>query len=183
MAQEWDGASKWEIAQDSFFGALQGVEDVTEVGAIIFPQPGACDVDPIESPTQFQFQSGWDFIDEWQTRENGSVPDGSTPLGLAFERANEALLSAQEAGRLEERQYRVVVVTDGEPNCSTSRERLLFLAGSWRDMGVEVNVMGLPGSAPAAQLLHDLANVGGTDDYVAPSDATETEDTLYVLIR
>lgn len=183
MASLWDGASRWETAVSSFFAGMEGVESALTVGAILFPEPQGCDVAAISSASQFQFQNGLSFKDSWAGRQSALFPSGSTPLGLAFERADEAIAQARESGLLDQRRFRVLIVTDGEPTCATDERRLLYLTGSWRELGVEVHVMGLPGSEQAAQLLHALAEEGGTTEYVAPRSGGDAEDTFYEAVR
>lgn len=183
MAGSWDGGSKWQVALNAFFAGMVGVEEKLIVGALVFPNSEECTVDRINASSQFAFQRGDEFVANWASRESEMFPSGGTPLGQAFENADLAVAQAQAAGMLERRRFRVLVVTDGEPNCGTDNNRLIYLAERWRELGVEVHVMGLPGSAPAAALLDAIAQTGGTTDYVAPTTGDEAEDTFYHSVR
>src|SRR4029077_9614737 len=64
---------------------------------------------------------------------------------------------------------RVVVLTDGEPNCNNSS--LSTLPPMWLAKGIKTHVVGLPGSEAAITVLDDLAKAGGTMQHLTPSDA------------
>src|SRR5690606_21068217 len=102
--------------------------------------------------------------------------------GLAFARADDAIAKAEHCGLLEGH-FRVVVVTDGEPNCGTDPNQLVAYAQKWRDKGVEVHVLGLPGSAAAARLLDRIAGVGGTDEHVATDREEDAETEFWNAVR
>jgi hypothetical protein len=182
MAQAWDDRGKWQIASDALMYGMQGVLDNLTVGAIFFPQPFDCQVVPLEDELQIQFTNGHNFVERWNATAAVEIPQGSTPLGLAFEMADRAIRQARDLGLLQQR-FRVLVVTDGEPNCATNPESLVSYAASWRELGVETHVLGLPGSQTAADLLDRIALGGGTNVYVAPGDAEELEDTFYEAVR
>src|SRR5690606_20309179 len=109
---------------------------------------------------------------------------GGTPLGPAFERANEVIDEAKRYGLVGAgRRFRVVVITDGEPNCGTDPDRVLFLASSWRQSGVEVHAIGLPGSEQAAAFLNELASVGGTYGAQTPTTPGEASGDVAVVVK
>lgn len=183
MAAPWDGSTKWQIARSSLDAAIVGVEDQVTIGALFFPMGDDCGVLPFSDPSHIHFQKGALFQKELSdfSQELG----GGTPLYAALLHADDAVNQAVMDGALE-RRLRVVVVTDGEPNCSGTEEEMVEVTDGWREMGVDVRVMGLPGSETAARFLDRLAGkeVSETDPYVAPptvvNTETSAEDTGYV---
>jgi len=188
MAEHWDTGSKWEVALNSFFLGLDGVQDEVTLGALFFPTDGGCAVAPMTGPAQFEYQSGRHFLDSFKAKSSNIFPEGSTPLGTAFEQAHVALDHAQQAGLMLDRRFRVVVVTDGVPNCGTNQDRVLTLASAWRGWGVELRVIGLPGSEEAAGFLAQLAaaappNLPAGPGVVTPQSGQDTEDEFNNLLR
>jgi hypothetical protein len=200
MGEPCDGSTKWQIARSSLDAAIVGVEDQVTIGALFFPMEEECEVVPFQDPRHIQFQKGALFQQELD--EVSDELGGGTPMYAAFLRANQAIEQAAMDGALEQR-MRVVVVTDGEPNCSGMEDELVFMADTWREIGVDVRVMGLPGSQYASQLLDRIAGkeVSETDPhvppptvvdttvdaqesgYVAPTDSDDVDDSLYVIVR
>jgi len=189
MAEYWDAGSKWEVALNSFFLGLVGVEDEVTLGALFFPTDGGCAVAPMTGPAQFEYQSGRRFLDSFKAKSSNIFPDGSTPLGTAFEQAHLALDQARLAGLMSARRFRVVVVTDGAPNCNTDQNRVLSLASVWRGWGVELRVIGLPGSEEAAGFLTQLAAAAPPPDpsmgpgVLSPQSGQDTEDEFSDILR
>lgn len=204
MHDHWHGAPKWQIAQKALDQAIVGVEQELTIGALLFPLKSDCEVLPMSDPAQIPFQRGASFQTRWKDSEV-SRPAGATPLGEAFRQAHAAVLQAESRGLLEKR-FRVVVITDGEPTCDEDPEELVAYADTWRDMGVEVRVMGLPGSSAAAALLNRIAGVELFEDpttgevivpdadtrwdegdegsgYVAPPSDGDVDDSLWVVVR
>jgi len=181
MAQDWEGTPKWQIARDAVSHAIVGVEDQLTAAALLFPIPESCTVEPLNHPSQIDFQQGGDFLEAWQANGQVSSPGGSTPLGEAFRQADAAIEQARQEGRLEGR-FRVVLVSDGAPSCYSSEQEVVDRANSWREAGIDVRVMGLPGSSEAAALLNRIAGEEvyedpDTGEVVVPdSDASWTED-------
>ncbi len=184
MSDPWLGQPRWQAASRAFMDGLIGFESVVTLGAIFFPQATECDVAPLSDPRQLQFQAGTRFKQEWEAFPENRFPSGGTPLGAAFERANDAILEAKDYGLIGSgRRFRVVVVTDGEPNCGTDPDRVLFLAGEWQALGVEVHAIGLPGSEQAEALLNELASTGGTYAAQTPSTPEETTDGVVIVVK
>lgn len=203
MADLWEGVPKWHIAQSALEQALVGVEEELTIGALQFPLHADCEVVPLSDPDQIAFQRGDLFRDRWM-QSKVSEPSGATPLGEAFRQAHMAILHAEEAGLLAQR-FRVVVITDGEPTCGEYPDDLVAYADQWREMGVDVRVMGLPGSAPAARLLNRIAGVelfedpttgevvvpepgdrwevGDDTGYVEPPSRDDVDGSLHAAIR
>ena len=167
----------------AFMNGLAGVEDLVTIAALFFPQPAQCAMAPLSDPRQIQFQAGTGFRQHWEAFPQNRFPSGGTPLGTAFEEVNIAIGQAAAHGLLDAgRRFRVVVVTDGGPHCGTERERVLFLAGEWRARGIEIHVIGLPGSEEATDFLNQLANIGGTFQHQAPASESEAEEDFAVVV-
>jgi len=170
MATPWDRRIKWQAASDSMVAGMAPYLDNLTIGAILFPKPDECEVAPLDDPAQINFVPGRQFISEWVESACLNQPNGSTPMELAFRVADQAILSARSLGLLEER-FRVVLVTDGEPNCETASHLLPVFAATWLEQfGVETWVIGLPGSEGAGSLLDAIAQAGGTIKHTPASN-------------
>lgn len=184
MSDPWLGQPRWQAAGRAFMDGLAGYESVVTLGAIFFPQATECDVAPLSDPRQIQFQAGTRFKQQWEALPENRFPSGGTPLGPAFERAHQAILEAKEYGLIGAgRRFRVVVITDGEPNCGTDPDRVLFLASAWKNLGVEVHAIGLPGSEKAAAFLNHLASAGGSYQAQTPTTPDETSGGISVVVK
>jgi hypothetical protein len=184
MSDPWLGQPRWQVASKAFMDGLSGYESSVTLGAIFFPQAAECDVAPLSDPRQVQFQAGTRFKQQWEAFPENRFPSGGTPLGAAFERANEAVLEAKDYGLIGPgRRFRVVVVTDGEPNCGTDPARVLYLAAAWKALGVEVHAIGLPGSEQATTLLDQLASAGGSYQAQTPTTPDETAGGVQILVK
>lgn len=162
MGSGWDERTKWQVANEALMTAVEPVLDLVTIGTIFFPQPEGCNVAPLDSGQQIDFMSGRNFRSHWEATAESRGPNGSTPLGQAIQLADMAIENACQLGLLE-RRFRVVIVTDGEPNCGVDVESLPVLPAEWRRLGVETRVMGLPGSQGALDLMDRIARAGGTE--------------------
>ena len=170
MSSPWDRRNKWQAASDSMIAGMAPYLDNLTIGAILFPKPDACEVAPLDDPAQINFVPGRQFVSEWVESACLNQPNGSTPMELAFRVADQAILGAKSLGLLEER-FRVVLVTDGEPNCETQSQLLPVFAATWLEQfGVETWVIGLPGSEGATSLLDAIALAGGTTKHTPASN-------------
>jgi len=185
MSDLWEGQPRWQVAGRAFMNGLVGVEAQVTVGTIFFPQPTECDVSPLSDPRQIQFQTGTRFKQHWEAYPQKRFPSGGTPLGPAFEEANAVILALEPYGLLPPaRRFRVAVITDGKPNCGTDEDRVLFLASQWAARGIEITVIGLPGSEEANDFLSRLAAYGsGGSNFLTPRDSNEAEDSFGVVVR
>lgn len=184
MSDLWQGEPRWQVAGRAFMAGLVGVEDLVTVGAIFFPQANECDVAPLSDPRQIPFQTGTLFKQQWEAFPQNRFPSGGTPLGPAFERANEVIVELEAYGLLPpQRRFRVAVITDGAPNCSTDEGRVLFLADQWVARGIELTIIGLPGSEEASDFLAELAALAGPTGVLTPQDEAEAEDSFSVVVR
>jgi hypothetical protein len=184
MSDLWEGQPRWQVAGRAFMNGLVGVEALVTVGTIFFPQTTECDVAPLSDPRQIQFQTGTRFKQHWEAYPQKRFPSGGTPLGPAFEEANDVIQTLEPYGLLPPtRRFRVAIITDGKPNCGTDEDRVLFLAGQWAARGIEITVIGLPGSEEAADFLARLAAYGGPTSLLTPRDSTEAEDSFAVVVR
>lgn len=182
MSSTWDSRSKYQIANEAFLAAIEGVLDNLTLATVFFPQPGNCDVATFESGLQIDFTPGPAFPAVWESTAQSRGPEGGTPLGLAIDIADMGVERACQLGLLEDR-FRVLIVTDGEPNCGTDMEAVLKRVGEWRDIGVATIVMGLPGSSGAADLLDAIAEAGGTHQHQAPGDPEALGEGLNAAVR
>ena len=187
MAEAWGGKSRWQAGSDALLLGLDGILDELTIGGIFFPfdEPGAvpgCGVPAIEIAPQIDFRSGRGFKEQWIAGACAAQPQGSTPLEHALQVAELAIDSGRERGMIKDR-MRVVLVTDGEPTCEDSLERVIDYPRRWSEQGIETHVIGLPGSQAAADLLDEIAEKGGTDEHFAPAQLGELEEELYHLLR
>lgn len=180
MAAGWEDSTRWEHANRSLVQAIQPVQTSITVGAIRFPLVSECGVPDFDDELQFGFALGEDFLEEWVANALG--PAGGTPLAQAFLVADEAIRGAEEMGLLDER-FRVVLLTDGEPNCEGDPGLLTELPRQWHERGVETVVLGLPGSQEAAALLDDIAEAGGTMAHQSLGTVSELDHSTTAAAR
>jgi|GEM_PF-2145101 len=200
MSAPWDGSTKWQIVRASLNAAIVGVEKQVTLGALFFPMEEECAVLPFHDPAQIQLQKGELFKQELS--EFGDALGSGTPMFAAFLQAHAAIKQAISDGALAGR-FRVLLLTDGEPNCTGTEDELVAVADEWRELGAEVRVMGLPGSEQAARLLDRLAGKIVADDapyvppptvidtgasatdtgYVAPESTGDVDDSLELMVR
>lgn len=176
MLFDWDGQTRWQVANESLRAALDGVLDELTIGVIRFPLTTRCGVPEFDSGEQIDFTSGREFVQLWQDMEH-KLESLGTPLGAALDVADRAIEGAREAGRLEQR-FRVVLVTDGEPNCGENVDVMLHQVVTWYEQGVETMVIGLPGSDVATSLLDSLAEAGGTGVATLTTNRDELGEAL-----
>lgn len=181
MLFDWDGQTRWQVANESLRAALDGVLDELTIGVIRFPLTTRCGVPEFDSGEQIDFTSGREFVQLWQSMEH-KLESLGTPLGAALGVADRAIGVAREDGRLEQR-FRVVLVTDGEPNCGESVDVMLHQVVTWYEQGVETMVIGLPGSDTATSLLDSLAEAGGTGVATLTTNRGELGDALAAAAR
>lgn len=199
MAEAWEGGSKWQVARSALDAAIVGIETTQTMGALFFPDhSGGCAVAPLSDPSQIPFQRADGFQERWVN--DTASPQGGTPLGEAFLKANVAIAEAERLGLLQKR-FRVVLISDGQPTCFEDEAAIVAMADGWREKGIEVEVLGLPGSAAAATLLDAIAGkvaLPGDPDvppettwtadsagngYVAPTTQDELDDSVHSIVR
>jgi len=156
------------------------------LGIPLYVQGGTCGVTPITSMDQINFVDGPTFLTTFAgpggmtAPPYAPVPGGFTPLKEGLQQAQMALASATLTGITS-----VIVVTDGDPNCEWDNP-----AGSgvmvsnqivtdWLAMGIKTYVIGLPGTTGAGDaVLTQLAQAGGTMQYITPADPATLEAKL-----
>jgi hypothetical protein len=178
----WDHRTRWQAASDAMVAGMAPYLDNLTIGAILFPQLAECSSAPLTHEVQIDYAPGHEFMATWLARVCWPKTAWGTPLERAFDFADQAISDASELGLLQDR-FRVMVVTDGEPNCGDSPERLVQYAASWRQLGVETYVLGLPGSQQAAELLDAIALAGGTEQHQSPGDPTELQRAVDVIAK
>ncbi len=183
MEWSWGDVSKWEAAGNALVDAISQanvlLESQLRVGGVLFPTGGECEVDEMESDRQMDFIAGSDFLSAWEAAAQRNGPGGGTPLERAFHVADRVIARECHGGRLDHL-FKIIVLTDGEPNCGTNPETLTTLPSEWLGQGIKTFVFGLPGSDRAEDILNDIAKAGGTNEYYAPYIETPdggTEET------
>jgi hypothetical protein len=157
------------------------------VGAVFFPFPDDCAVPAHDASPQIGFMPGADFLTAWDAFWTTIVaPRGATPLRAALMVADQALAANTLMGTTN-----VVIVTDGEPNCSGGDSdedeplsNLEPMVTTWSAMGVSTYVVGLPGAdnANAVAILDGLAAAGGTSAHIPASDPMTLQVELAKII-
>jgi hypothetical protein len=177
MSGSWEEGDKWSVAAAAMVDSVALFQSYLSAGAIFFPSYSDCGVLPIEFEPQIDFTSGSAYLGAWESSMGALGPEGSTPMNTAFERADAAIRDACDDGILEQ-PFKVVLLSDGEPNCEYSYEYLLAYPAHWLDHGIETLVIGLPGSESAAALLGMIALAGGTESEFTPDDPGDFEDEM-----
>jgi hypothetical protein len=137
-----------------------------------------------------QFMPGPEFLAAWSAFWTPLVDadiDGRTPLYEAMQSADALLDASTLQGTT-----RVVIITDGEPNCMTDDEALpadqiTFLSPSptsWLTAGIQTHVVGLPGADQpnAVMILDGVATAGGTLQHISAADPSVLQTTLETII-
>ena len=210
MNDDWNGTPRWQAAGDAIQSALMPLADLLTVGTIFFPRAdpnapaqcvdptgiacifvpflvlpsGTCGVTPITSNDQINFQPGPQFLTTFAGPGGNSappyapVPGGRTPLSEALQQAKAALDSTTLSGITA-----VILITDGDPNCSWDEGAANKVVSDWNAAGIQTYVLGLPGlSGSGEMLLNDLAAAGGTGMYIPPSDPKALADKLQEIV-
>jgi hypothetical protein len=174
-----DAGPKYQVASAALLAAITPIQGELNLGAVFQPtgpeQNKICPpVAPMsQSPPQIPLQDGGSFIAAWNAH---FLPPWKlllgTPLGDALDQANAALLASPPAGKTA-----VVVMTDGQPNCGETLPSILAPVQAMASRGIPTYVVGLPG-ASGATVLMDLADAGGTGNYLLPADAAELRSAL-----
>lgn len=173
----WEDETKWEVAAAAMVDSVSLYQHYLSAGAVFFPTDYDCGVLPIMVPPQIYFTDGADYLDEWESSMGALGPDGGTPMNTAFVVADQAIRTACENGILD-KPFKVVVLSDGEPNCTYDWEYLAAYPYHWYKHGIETLVVGLPGSESAADLLNMIAYAGGTESNFTPDDQDDFEDEM-----
>jgi hypothetical protein len=181
MLFDWDGKTRWQVANESLRSALDGILDILTIGVIRFPLDESCAVPELDSGSQIEFTTGRHFVELWQSMEHRLESLG-TPLGEAIRVAGRAIDQARGKGRLDGR-FRVVLVTDGEPNCGETLGAMTGLVAGWYGEGIETLIIGLPGSDAGAFTLNALAEAGGTGTVTMTSTGDELGGELNQALR
>jgi len=182
MADKWDERTKWQVTNEAFSKAIEGVLDNLTIGAILFPEPDGCSVATLASGKQFDFEPGKDFVTRWEATAGSRSPQGSTPLGRAFQEADFHIEKACTDGLLEGH-FRVIILTDGQPTCNEDPDLFTRLPREWRLLGIQTLVFGLPGSQSASDLLDAIAGSGGSSHYKAPDTQGALDMGFYAAVR
>jgi hypothetical protein len=126
--------------------------------------------DTTASNPQIPFMPGRQFLSAWSTHWAGNPLTVGTPIDAGLERGDQALASENLQGNTV-----VIFVTDGEPTCTIGNDRTA-LPAKWLGLGIPTHVVGLPGAG--ATVLQQLAQAGGTQNFLTPSDGAELAQEL-----
>jgi hypothetical protein len=173
-----DAGPKYKVARDALVAAVMPIQNELNLGAIFQPtgaeDGGVCPpVAPLsQDPPQIPLMDGGAFLTAWSDH---FMPPWKlllgTPLGAALDQANSALMSPPPG------KTAVVVMTDGEPNCGESLSSILLPVQEMATRGIPTFVVGLPG-ASGAKVLMDIADAGGTGNYLLPADELALQNEL-----
>jgi hypothetical protein len=201
MCQTWGAGTgpKWLDAYKAIAAAAGPLKDNVTIGAIFFPDvpsSGSCGVPAFGVAPQIGFLDGATFLATWAdywTAANGSASacmtgshpvQGATPLLPALKVADAALASGALTGTTS-----VVIITDGQPNCSGGNSNVDEPVGNltptiaaWLMAGYKTYVVGLPGVASAVPLLDGLAIAGGTMKHIPANDPVTLQTELAKII-
>jgi hypothetical protein len=177
MSGSWEDETKWAVAAAAMIDSVSLFQHYLSAGALFFPTDYDCGVLPIEESPQIDFTDGSSYLGQWESSMSVLGPNGATPMNTAFEQADQAIRDACEDGILD-KPFKVVVLGDGEPNCTYDWEYLLAYPYHWWQHGIETLVVGLPGSESAAELLGMIAYAGGTESEFTPDDPGDFEDEM-----
>ena len=169
-------------------------EEMLHVGAILFPSAagglagllgglggppgggGRCPVDAIDANTQINWQLATPFLGSWNAYwqgPNGQLMPG-TPIPAAFAKAELALSNNPPAGTTT-----ALFLTDGESNCDEGVDPIMQ-AQAWLARGIRTYVVSV---APGNNQFNDaVAQAGGTDVSLNPTDTQQLADTLQQVI-
>jgi hypothetical protein len=210
MNEPWNSTTKWQAAGAALIDALTPWKEQLTIGAVLFPSPDttggdagtcvdptgitcvilgssgqSCKVNPISAADQVNFKAGADAIAELQTGSNGMPkyqPVGLTPTSEAIDQADSALAGATLVGPTV-----VMIITDGEPNCSWDQSKSVATLRRWlSEKSIETYVIGLPGTGTgtnAPMVLDALAAAGGTMHYLVPGDQTALTGLLRDVLQ
>jgi hypothetical protein len=209
MCQTWGTSAnqKWADAYQAIPSALDQLKDNLTVGAIFFPDtPSApdgtndsqsCFVPAFNAAPQIEFTDGTSFLAAWGAYWSAAVAnpmicndnepnevDGATPLLSALQAADAALMGGGLANTTH-----VVIITDGQPNCSGGDSNtdeplanLTPIIANWLTAGYKTHVVGLPGVQDAIPLLDGLAMAGGTTQHIPANDPLTLQTQLAMII-
>jgi hypothetical protein len=164
MATAWEGGTRWKAGNAAMVAALLPFREELTLAALQFPLRGDCNVVELDAPGQYPFTTGEQFLGAWSEAYPSTLPTGGTPLQAALAAADRAIADAIAAG-LFEHKFKVMLVTDGEPTCDDDATSIVAFPARWTELGVRTYVLGLPGSAPAAELLQSIAEAGGSGTF------------------
>jgi uncharacterized protein YegL len=170
-------STKLIAAGKAFYDALIPVAARVNVGTIFFPSTGSCGVDALNSGNQIDFLNGVAYLSAWDAYWMTHTAGGNTPLMQGLQAADAVLSTTTFAGTTV-----VVVITDGDPNCSWNEATANGLVAKWLTNGVKTFVIGIPGlSGDGQTLLNTLAVAGGTTMFFNTTDSAVLQSQLEMI--
>jgi Mg-chelatase subunit ChlD len=207
MANDWNGAARWEVLGDAVQAAVSAHASALTVGTLFFPssdpnapsvcidptgvaciltpglvvQGGTCAVNEIAEPDQIDLTDRDAFLAKFSAA--ASTAPIYAPIPTSFTPLKEALLQAQAAldGVTSSATTTVIILTDGDPNCEWDVTVAEQIVGDWSAAGIATHVIGLPTTAGSA-VLGSLATAAQTTA-VFPTDAGMLQDVLDGLLQ
>jgi hypothetical protein len=181
MDTGWETGTKWQVCSDSMVESVTTFQHYASAGAIFFPTY-ECGAHAIDSGFQIDFRNGADYLVQWDASMERYAASGGTPMSQAMQRADQAIAQACLNGILA-RPFKVVLLTDGEPNCGSDYGLLTELPAKWLEHGIKTHVIGLPGSHHAAALLESIARAGGTETHFNVEEPEELEEQIHIAVE
>jgi hypothetical protein len=212
MADDWNGAPRWQGAGNAVLASLMPLQDLLTIGGVMYPSvtPSeggflACGVDAFTSTEQLAFQPGAMALTALMAAapsgspspmyapvgsnlgSNMNEPVGATPTMEAFQAANVALQNSTLTGTTV-----AILITDGEPNCMWDQNTTTTIVSTWLStLNVKTYVIGLPGVAGMGMggqmsngpaVLNAIAQAGGTMQYIDAADTTTLQMQLTAIV-
>jgi hypothetical protein len=191
MNQDWNGMMRWQAAGGAMLSALMPLQDKLTIGAVFFPDNTegfgmTCTVDPITDADQIAFMPGAMALEKMQAAAPSGTPTPlysssamGTPTLEGLQAADAALAAATLKGITS-----VILVTDGDPNCAWDEAMATGIVSGWAARGIKTYVLGVPGvGGGGVATLNAVAMAGGTDQYIAPTDAATLATTIGEIVE
>ena len=144
MAERWDQRTKWQVTNEAFSKAIEGVSTTS-------PLERFCSRSPTRAASHHSVVANSSTSSRARTSSRvgrpapaPESPQGSTPLGRAFQEADFHIEKACNDGLLDGH-FRVIILTDGQPTCTEDPDLFTRLPREWRLLGIQTLVFGLPG--------------------------------------
>jgi hypothetical protein len=180
------GNSKWFATVDAIDGVAHQIESRVELGLAMYPDgAGAQECTAGASLDQgITLNNADEIVSSLDPYGGATIAAGGTPTAAALLAARAALNSLPAAGG----QRAVILATDGGPNCNSSLDpdtcscvapgqcvdfpqnciddtNAIAAANALNQSGFPVFVLGIDGALNFQQILHALAQAGGTGDF------------------
>lgn len=146
-------SNKWNQAVGAIDGLTNIFESTMRIGLTLFPYGNDCGVNGGNVVVPVSVNSRGDILSQLSR----SFPDGGTPTGPALQQAQNYFSTLNDRGR---RSF-VVLVTDGQPSCSTNCNNAVNAAQNLFSQDIQTFVIGF-GSDTNTNCNNAIAQAGGT---------------------